>query len=536
MNLNSIANQINTAYLSGDELGNVTMSSDAKISLIEQRLMNGVDVLNALGIGSTISGKVIMSEGDMILLSLGSDKLLQAKVSSDIIPQEGQLMTFLVNNNSERTISLSPLFVNTHPDSNVTVALKNADLPDNPQMQYMVKTMMEEGLPISKEALHLMNKNINEFPQTDPKILSQMTRLDIPVNENMIEQFKNYLNYEHHITASVMDIADSFSLSIMELYDADRSFELLDFTKETLSSLLPENIDNTEIVSDNPNESVNNESNINEFRKVIEDFLENSDSAQEEKQVLSLLKDNRVNVKDVLNVIVNQIDLNNNEPDKTEALAKVVKELFGDEKVKNFVKESMENKFLLKPEEVAHKDNISSLYDKLNSQMKSLTSALSYETDLKLPLSQTVSNINNNINFMNELNQTFNYIQIPLKLSNKETSGELYVYTNKKSLAHNDGNVSALLHLDMDNIGPLDVHVMMNPQKHVSTKFYLKDDEALDLIAANIDKLNKRLEDRGYSMTSEFINKGEDKPVFESMIDESKNISVISSGSFDAKA
>ena len=37
----------------------------------------------------------------------------------------------------------------------------------------------------------------------------------------------------------------------------------------------------------------------------------------------------------------------------------------------------------------------------------------------------------------------------------------------------------------------------MTSQK-VATKFYLQDDSALDLIADNIDILNKRLSDRGF--------------------------------------
>ena len=136
---------------------------------------------------------------------------------------------------------------------------------------------------------------------------------------------------------------------------------------------------------------------------------------------------------------------------------------------------------------------------------------------------------------MNQMNQMFTYVQLPLKMQGKNANGELFVYTNKKSLAKKEGSVSALLHLDMEHLGSLDVHVTLNNQK-VSTKFYLKDDSVLDFIAQNIDKLNKRLESRGYSATAEFINKEEDTNVMEEILKQDKNISMLSGYSFDARA
>lgn len=553
MNINSIANQINTAGLTGDVGNDVAMSSDAKLSLIEQNLQNGFEILNSLGVGSTITGRVLMSEEDMILLSLGPNKLLEAKVSSDMIPKEGQLMTFLVNSSSSKNISLSPMFVNLNPDSNVTAALKNAGLPDNPKMQYMVKAMMEEGLPISKESLFAMNKHINEFPEYDPKILSTMTRLELPLKPEMITQFDNYLNYEHQITSSLNDIAESFSQSIELLATESKFSEILEFTQNTVLNLFAEE-----------SEAVTDEAIINSYKSEMSSVSAPNPEVVEASQDQVLLPKNDALVnslrnlgvldKDIQNIInPDKNSINNNSfkdvinqivdkithdviPEKTESVAKDLRAIFGDERMKEVLKEAIGNKFMLKPEQVLQKDNISSLYERLNSQIKSLTNSLSSSSVSNTPLGETASNLNNNLNFMNEINQAFNYVQIPLKLNNKDASGELYVYTNKKSLSQKDGNVSALLHLDMDNLGPVDVHVMMNEQKNVKTKFFLKDDEALDLIASNIDILNKRLENRGYSMSSEFVTKDDNKSVFKTMLDESKNISVISTSSFDAKA
>ena len=210
-------------------------------------------------------------------------------------------------------------------------------------------------------------------------------------------------------------------------------------------------------------------------------------------------------------------------------------ELLESREFKHVLKNEMNRQWLMLPEEVANEHSVDKLYERLNSQMNRLNQMLAQTAKADTPLAKAVANVTNNIDFMNQLNQTFTYVQIPLKMQGKEANGELFVYTNKKSLAKKDGSVSALLHLDMEYLGSLDVYVALNDRK-VSTKFYLKDDAALDLIAQNIDLLNKRLEDRGYSVNAEFINRDEDTNMMDEMLKQNKNISVLAGYSFDARA
>ena len=202
---------------------------------------------------------------------------------------------------------------------------------------------------------------------------------------------------------------------------------------------------------------------------------------------------------------------------------------------KHLLKNEMSSQWLMLPEEVGEEQSVDRLYERLNNQMKQLSQALSQAVKGDAPLSRAVANVSNNIDFMNQMNQMFTYVQLPLKMQGREANGELYVYTNKKNLAKKDGTVSALLHLDMEHLGSVDVHVALTDQK-VSTKFYLKDDKALDLIAEHIDLLNERLRKRGYSMNAQFLTKEDDTNVMEEILGQNKNISVLSGYSFDARA
>ena len=111
---------------------------------------------------------------------------------------------------------------------------------------------------------------------------------------------------------------------------------------------------------------------------------------------------------------------------------------------------------------------------------------------------------------MNDLNKNMTYFQMPLRFSQSDANGELYVFTNKKALAQGTDNVSALLHLDMENLGPVDVFVRLN-KKNVSTNFCLESEELLDFVYSNIDKLNARLKALGYNTTFEMKLNGEQK-------------------------
>ncbi|MCR5654934.1 MAG: flagellar hook-length control protein FliK, partial [Lachnospiraceae bacterium] len=192
--------------------------------------------------------------------------------------------------------------------------------------------------------------------------------------------------------------------------------------------------------------------------------------------------------------------------------------------------------WLLRPEEAAEKDKIELLYQKLSTQSGRMAQAAEAVLGKEATLTQNVSNLNQNINFMNQLNETFTYVQIPLKLDGQNANGDLYVYTNKKSLAQKEGSVSAFLHLDMDHLGPVDCYVTMEEAK-VSTNFKVADDETLDLIEEHLDLLNERLAAKGFTLHPSVAKLDEKTSVLEEMQRElgGNNVPISMTG-FDARA
>ena len=107
-------------------------------------------------------------------------------------------------------------------------------------------------------------------------------------------------------------------------------------------------------------------------------------------------------------------------------------------------------------------------------------------------------NIRGNIEFMNQVNEAYTYVQVPLKMNGQNASGQLYVYTNKKNISDPDRELSAFLHLDLDHLGSTDVSVKMLHKK-VTTNFYMDSDESYALVKQFMPVLERRLQEKGYN-------------------------------------
>ena len=181
--------------------------------------------------------------------------------------------------------------------------------------------------------------------------------------------------------------------------------------------------------------------------------------------------------------------------------------LFSSKDMQQFLRDAIEGQMYLTPEEVADADKVKKLYERLESKTQRLESILNQAGLQETPLAQTVTEVRGNVEFMNQLNQAYTYVQIPLKMMGQNASGQLYVYTSKRDLSDPDKELSAFLHLDLDNLGSTDVSVKML-RKKVDTKFYMETDEAFDLVKAHMPELEERLRKKGFDAQIYVENEG----------------------------
>ena len=107
---------------------------------------------------------------------------------------------------------------------------------------------------------------------------------------------------------------------------------------------------------------------------------------------------------------------------------------------------------------------------------------------------------------MEQINNQMIYAQMPLKLSNQNANSELFVYADKRKLAQKSDGISVMLHLDMEHLGMTDIKVTLTGS-NVNARFYLNDQECVDIVAENLNQLESRLLERGFSLSNEVVKR-----------------------------
>lgn len=204
--------------------------------------------------------------------------------------------------------------------------------------------------------------------------------------------------------------------------------------------------------------------------------------------------DKNLTVSDFLRTVSQLLSENNGMASQS------IQKLFGSDAYKSLLRNVMEQQWLIQPEALKQEKKISQLYEKLEQQMRQVEDALKESGVTKTRFPETAAEVRGNIEFMNQLNQAYTYVQVPLKMSGQNANGELYVYTNKKNLRDPDAELSAFLHLDLEHLGSTDVSVKMQ-HRNVKTNFYMADDASYDLVEKYLPILEQKLKDKGYQCT-----------------------------------
>lgn len=535
-------------------------SRDMSFSTLEKGLRNGMKEMEGKMPGQSVTGEVIEADGQDILLAIGKNQLLRARLSLAMDVEAGQQLTFGIKSIGGMKVVLSPLFENMTSGSGAEKALELAGLQRNEETMKMVEAMMKEGMKLDPDSLSSMYRTVNAHMDADINTLVQLNRMGLPVTEENITQLQSYKNYEGQVTEGVKILMGEVTEQLSSLAASDNPEDVFTFLKVVLGEPSgTENVQTEEnmagddnviqtfknaVMTEAPEENAGKEklpfmpgmaeqAGEKGLGMALSDVLQKAGFPEE--TVNACLK-GELPAKELLTELGRLVKDGRLSTEQKNGILELLKD---NEFLEN-LKKGLTEKFLLTPDEVGEDGQVEKLYERLDSQLSRMNQALQGMAKENPALSQSIQNLSSNVEFMNQLNQMFTYVQLPLKLSGQEAAGELYVYTNKKNLAKKDGQVSALLHLDLEHLGEIDIHVSLR-DSHVSTKFCLSDEKALDLVAANIDTLNQRLMKRGYSVDASFEQKDKAQHPIDEMLDRDKKVSskekvLISSSSFDARA
>ncbi len=510
--------------------------------------------IRALVPGQTLRGEVISRNGSEVSVRLAEDMVINARVERSLNLETGKNMTFEVKNNGS-TLVLSPLFENMAADANVLKAIEMAGLPVNDTTVSMTELLMRAGLSIDKNTLQQVYREAGSFPDASIEDIVDLHKLGLPVNENNLAQIASYKNFTYQLETGLYSLMQELPRMLAEMAakgDVQGAVRLLreifsllqetvmpagetSLTAEQLPSGLngtvqmraqespagqavleavfgqqgkgqPEVQPGMEQVQASQGQAVQTE----QGQVLIQQGLEEQAAAQYGPEGQSEIEQGAAQTEQVPVQQSLTEQPAGNRPSMgaslESSLESLLKQLWAEKglgkesvirEIRAALSQNLQEGFTLTLEEASDLGQVERFYQRLGRQLKALTQVLEEGGQTASGAFKAVSNLSGNLDFLQQVNQLFTYIQLPLKLQQGGAHGDLYVFTNKKNLAASKGSLSALLHLDMEHLGPVDVYVTMQSER-VSTRFYVKDEEMLDFLEQHMELLTKRLQKKGY--------------------------------------
>lgn len=511
-----------------------------------------VSSLNEMSRGMIFEGTVSSVHGNQVKLALSNGQQILARLAGKFSFEQGQSVFFQVKNNDGGTIEIKPYTVDGE-GANLTLmdALKAAGLPVDGINLSMVNKMMEEQMPIDKTSLNQMYQLVQDNKDINVTTLVELKRLGIEINQVNAAQFENYANDKQAITIAmdslIEELPNALSAEDLSMYKlVTQARDILNIVTEGLpeeafiSNEASDMSSYEAIMRDNQSapvvkkhfniaelfESLNSVSGESQDIQTIQKtdnsrgidniFLQDNESPSNtigfilsDKQIEELneqvrmllpnLQENNISLYSEDSSVVGILNDIKSMLENTPANANTLRHLFSGEAFKLMLKEALEQQWMIKPGDLEkNPKKLDGLYDKIEKQITNMENILKTTGVVNSKAEALADNIRGNIEFMNQINEAYTYVQVPLRMNEKNASGQLYVYTNKKSISDPDKELSAFLHLDLEHLGGTDVSIKMLHRK-VTTNFYLDSDESYTLVKQFLPVLEKRLQDKGYN-------------------------------------
>lgn len=611
-----------------------------------QSVQKLVSTIGDLSAGSIFEGTINSVRGGKVTLALGNGQTITARLDGKMDLQQGSSMFFQVRANDGQTIAIRPYTELGNVSNPILLnALSAAQVPATDRTLVMVDTMMQEQMSIGRQSILDMAKLVGANPDANVQTIVQMTKLGLPVTEEMAAQFENYLS-DRQTLVGEMDLAAGHMMELLsdEALSPETAFSLygkmLDIfmpgeeaadagvtaaagqessaaeagagamaeavgqenaatvseaeagaptaaeqgtaaasavaeeagaastaetagqgaaaeaetgvgvtaeltygrtaetpgtvgellSKEQIEHLgkmlrnIPALIGNEEIFAGGEQEEVFVDTLSEEGPEVAK--LMAQEEAAQEQPVLN----EKLTAEQFLQKLGRALAQNGGF-----GFAGMQK-LFAGKEFQTIFRSVIEKQWLLQPEELKQEHKVSGLYERLEQQLSQMEEAVRATGSTQNTFLQTASQVHGNLEFMNQMNQIYHYVQLPLKMSGQNANGELYVYANRKNLRDPDAELTAFLHLDMEQLGSTDVSVRMQ-NRSVRTNFYLEDDASYDLVEKHLEVLNKRLKSKGYQSSITVTHEKKDISFKENIVKKGKaTVGSLHRYSFDVRA
>ena len=464
-------------------------------------------ILRSLADGDTFSANITDVSGEQVTITLDGGQSFTASLLNSTAYNIGDRACFVIQDNKGENIVLKAVTMQATAleTAMINKSLKAAGIMPTLRNREMVLELMRNGMPIGRDALLDMVKELSSHSGAEIGDIIALKRMGIEVTDDSLRSYQNYKEYNGAMQRDIAALGE-------KLFESVASGKALSDVVKLLAE--DELLTGNGTVEDNSKEStktgaqtqqpagtqadekadIAQKNLMSDVKNMVAGMVDNYNAATGRSLKLSYEFLNTDNLARFMDEFARMAEEFEKEPLLKNKLHGILK---GD-KASRLLNELVRDTFSMKMTDVADsesvKEHIAKTLDKLSSISEYAT------TNQNAALSNVVSRMSNNMEFLNSMNQFMAAVQVPIKNIGEHGEGELYVYRRNKQKCGEDDTVKAFLHLDMEHLGALDIYVTLKGSS-VATNFKVEDESVLDFLEANMEQLTKKLSEDGYNVS-----------------------------------
>ena len=463
--------------------------------------------------GQTFTGRIVDVNGSQVTIQMDGNMMLQARMAEAVNLNMGDTIAFLVKENSENTVMIQPLAsdMQAMKDQTIFDLLEKNQLSPSDKNYQIAETLLNENMPVDRASMQKVLQQAYKYPDTPIQTLVSMNKMQLPVTEQTIAGFEQYQTNQHAMMQALSGMTEELTAYMSE---PDSMREMLQELEQTTGDVLfvqgaviaGDQLQATDMTGNPPVLSAEQLTTYAEKFGMTEEQLTGLTKQLQDMHFDAQTIQTVLAKSDTTMQLANHLQaLVAGAADKSMIDAETLKGFFTSDGMKELLAAAMKEKFTLNPEKMQNPQEVSDLYKGIYEKMDRLMQQMSSHTGSSGEhLSESAKGMQERIDFLQNLSNLFPYAQIPVRMEGGDRNADLFVYMNKKRMQEKKEDVSALLHLDMEYLGPTDVHVSLRGTM-VHTKFYVEDEESAKIIDAHMTQLEQAIAENGYSLTNEVI-------------------------------
>lgn len=402
------------------------------------------DLLSRLNVGDIFKAKVIAMLGDQITLEMNNNFTLEAKDTSAIGYNIGDIVEFIVSDKLEDKLFIKS---NVATSNSLEDKLSQMGIKLDDNNKDLIELLYKNQIPITKENVDKLLSTKNYYG----KLVEFMKNNDTPISSQMInddikEVLKNLIQRETETPNSKINQPDNVQ------QNDEKVIKQQNFDKG----------------------SFNEVKNINNEASFVKDLFSKNSNISLEKLVFMLKNNMNFSAKNF--ALINNIVLG--EKTITNQIQGLIKELEENDVTRetnitetNITENNKEANTKNELLDLLRKFDISNIKekDKLNSIMKELFERLeavkdsSLGTQTKSIINKHVEELKTSLDFVNKLNENINFIQVPLHINNSLKNLDIYINKEAKSNKNKGKNsTNIFISLNTNNLDLVQVLIELN--------------------------------------------------------------------------